>query len=331
MTYMNQKQKLDIVSEKLAQYYTDTTKNMQFNGNHDEVYYALHYVFSMKGKKLRPILLLHANQLFDGSLEEALPAALAMELFHNFTLVHDDIMDNASIRRGIPTVHVKYGLGTAINTGDLLMIVAYKYITQVRIEYFREAISMYNHISTRIMEGQYLDLDFENRYIISSEEYLNMIELKTSLLIAFCMRLGALLGGATVPEQELMFQLGKNIGLSFQLKDDWLDIYGDKRTGKTIGGDVIQNKKTYLYIKAWELADQKQKQRLKELRSIEDPQQKISGTLEIYDALQIGTLTDRLIDNYFISGMECLATLDVEEEKKKPMYDLIQRIHNREY
>lgn len=321
----------DHVSEKLAQYYANATRNVQFNGCHDEVYYALHYVFSMKGKKLRPILLLHANQLFNGNMEEALPAALAMELFHNFTLVHDDIMDQASIRRGMPTVHIKYGLGTAINTGDLLMIVAYKYISQVRNEYFREALSMYNHISTRIMEGQCLDLDYENREIISSEAYLNMIELKTSLLIAFCMKLGALLGGASTDDQELMFQLGRNIGLSFQLKDDWLDTYGDERTGKRIGGDIVQNKKTYLYIKAWEGADQKQRQRLKELKSIDDHQQKVKKTIEIYDTLGIGSITERLIEKYYTSGLECLRVLNIPENKKKPMFDLIQRIHNRNY
>jgi len=328
---MNQKHNLDHVSEKLTHYYTNATKNIEFNGNNDDVYYALHYVFSMKGKKLRPILLLHANQLFDGRLEDALPAALAMELFHNFTLVHDDIMDKASIRRGMPTVHVKYGMGTAINTGDLLMIVAYKYLSQVRNEYFRETYIMYNHVSTRIMEGQCLDLDYENRDIISSEAYLNMIELKTSLLIALCMKLGALLAGTSAQDQEMMFQLGKNIGISFQLKDDWLDVYGDKRTGKKIGGDIIQNKKTFLYIKAWELAGQKQKRILKELRSIEDPKRKIKDTFKIYNELDIGTLTERLIGRYYTAGMECLNVLDIEEGKKRPMYDLIQRIHNREY
>ncbi len=321
----------DHVTEELGQYYANATKNLQFNGCHDEVYYALHYVFSMKGKKLRPILLLHANQLFNGNMEEALPAALAMELFHNFTLVHDDIMDQASIRRGMPTVHIKYGLGTAINTGDLLMIVAYKYISQVRNEYFREALSMYNHVSTRIMEGQCLDLDYENREIISSEAYLNMIELKTSLLIAFCMKLGALLGGASTDDQELMFQLGRNIGLSFQLKDDWLDTYGDERTGKRIGGDIVQNKKTYLYIKTWEGADQKQRQRLKELKSIGDHHQKVKETIEIYDTLGIRKITERLIEKYYTSGLECLRVLNIAENKKKPLFDLIQRIHNRNY
>ena len=321
----------DHVIEKLSQYYTRVTRNIQFNGSNDEVYYALRYVFSMKGKKLRPILLLHANQLFDGSMDEALPAALAMELFHNFTLVHDDIMDQATIRRGLPAVHIKYGLGTAINTGDLLMIVAYKYMTQVRNEYFRETLSMYNHISTRIMEGQYLDLDYENHEMISCEAYLNMIELKTSLLIAFCLKLGALLGGASPEDQELMFKLGINIGLSFQLKDDWLDVYGDERVGKIKGGDIIQNKKTYLYIKAWELADQEQKEKLKELRSVEDHQQRVKETIEIYDTLDIGSTTERLIAEYYSAGIECLNALNITERKKKPMFDLIQQIHNRDY
>jgi geranylgeranyl diphosphate synthase type II len=328
---MNKSERRDNLTDNLTQYYGNAVKTLQFNSNHDEVYYALHYVFSMKGKKIRPILLLHANQLFDGTIEEALPAALAIELFHNFTLVHDDIMDEAPIRRGMPTVHVKYGMGTAINTGDLLMIVAYKYLTQISSEYLREAIRMFNAASTKIMEGQCLDLDFENREIVSSREYLQMIELKTSLLIALCMKLGALLAGASPDDQELMYRLGKNIGLCYQLKDDWLDVYGGAGTGKKIGGDIIQNKKTYLYIKAWELADNEGKEKMVELRTLKNGQEKIKETIQIYDLLDIGTHTKNVIDKYYLAAIEYLDALMVEEEKKQPMYDLINRIHLREF
>jgi len=331
MKDINQIEKLDNLSQKLIDYYSDATKTIKFNSNHDEVYYALYYMLSMKGKKIRPLLLLHANQLFGGRVEEALPAALAIELFHNFTLVHDDIMDQAAIRRGMPTVHKKYGLGTAINTGDLLMIVAYQYLNQINIEYLREALSLYNDTSTKIMEGQFLDLEFETCKVVSSEEYLKMIELKTSLLIAVSMKLGALLAGANPDEQALLFHFGKNLGICFQLKDDWLDVYGDHKIGKKIGGDILQNKKTYLYTKAWQLADSDQKRELVRLETMENDARKINDTIQIYDMLQIGMHTEKLIDKYYAATRSGLDTLNVAEKKKLPLYKLIEQIHLREF
>jgi len=328
MNYLNEQHNL---SENLIQYYRDSTKDIQFNGNHDEVYSSLYYVLSMKSKKVRPLLLLHANQLFDGHLEEAIPAAITVELFHNFTLVHDDIMDNAPIRRGIPTVHVKYGLGTAINTGDLLMIMAYTHLTKINSVYLSEVFALYNHTSTKIMEGQSLDLKFEEYDTVRTEDYLKMIELKTSLLIGFSLKLGALLAGASANDQHLMSELGRNIGLCFQLRDDWLDVYGDTKTGKKIGGDIVANKKTFLYIKAWQLADDEQKQELIRLKELENEQIKIEETIQIYNDLQIGELTEKLIDNYYTATIECLNALSVSDKKKQPLNELIQGIYLREF
>jgi geranylgeranyl diphosphate synthase type II len=328
---MNNLNKQHNLSESLIQYYRDSTKDFQPNGNHDEVYSSFYYVLSMKSKKVRPLLLLHANQLFDGHLEEAIPAAITVELFHNFTLVHDDIMDNAPIRRGIPTVHVKYGLGTAINTGDLLMIMAYTHLTKINSVYLSEVFALYNHMSTKIMEGQSLDLKFEEYDTVRTEDYLIMIELKTSLLIAFSLKLGALLAGASANDQHLMSELGRNIGLCFQLRDDWLDVYGDAITGKKIGGDIVANKKTFLYIKAWQLADDEQKQELIRLKELENEQIKIEETIQIYNDLQIGELTEKLIDNYYTAAIECLNALSVSNKKKQPLNELIQGIYLREF
>jgi geranylgeranyl diphosphate synthase type II len=327
---MNYKVKTDYLSQRLIDYYGDATNAMHFK-KHDVVYEAVYYVLSMKGKKVRPLLLLHANHLFGGEIEEALPAAIAIELFHNFTLVHDDIMDKAPIRRGIPTIHKKYGLGTAINTGDLLMIIAYQFLIQIKSEYLREAFKIYNDASSKIMEGQSMDLKFEILDEVSVEQYLNMIELKTAVLIAFCMKLGSLLAGASPESQELMYQFGKNLGICFQLKDDWLDVYGDHKTGKMVGGDILQNKKTFLYVNAWQLANSEQKRKLVSLKTAENDQIKISETIQIYDALNIGINTEKLIDEYYATAMKCLDAVHVAAEKKQALFDLIQRIYLREY
>jgi geranylgeranyl diphosphate synthase type II len=321
----------DNLSNNLIEYYRESTKDLHFGSNHDGVYSSLYYVLSMRSKKVRPLLLLHANQLFDGTLDEALPAALAVELFHNFTLVHDDIMDKAPLRRGIPTVHVKYGLGTAINTGDLLMIMAYTHLTKISSVYLSEVFALYNHTSTKIMEGQSLDLKFEEYDTVSIEEYLKMIELKTSVLIAFSLKLGALLAGASANDQHLISELGRNIGLCFQLRDDWLDVYGDTKTGKKIGGDIVANKKTFLYIKAWQLTDDQQRQELIRLKELENEQIKIEETIQIYNDLQIGELTEKLIDNYYTAAIECLNALSVSNKKKQPLNELIQGIYLREF
>lgn len=323
--------KQEDLTEKLTQYYSDALQSVSFNSDNDEVYYALRYVLSMKGKRLRPVLLLLVNQMFDGELDEAMPAALAVELFHSFTLVHDDIMDKAPVRRGMPTVHVKHGLGTAINTGDLLMIIANKYLSQVKGKLFLDVFRLYTEISVRIMEGQCMDLEYEDRDMISTEEYLSMIEQKTSLLIAFCMQVGSMLAGADEDEQALIFGLGIRLGMSFQLKDDWLDVYGGHKTGKKRGGDIVRNKKTFLYIRAWECASETLRGRLAELRTLRDEEKKISETIKIYDRLQIGAQTEELINDYYSQALGFLDRLEVSGERKGPVYDMLQRLHSREF
>lgn len=318
-------------SGSLSQYYTDSTQDIYFSSDHEDIYSSLYYVLSMKGKKIRPLLVLHANQLFGGVLDEALPAAVAVELFHNFTLVHDDIMDEAPKRRGVPTVHKKYGLGTAINTGDLLMIMAYKHLTSINGAYLPEAFALYNQISTKIMEGQALDLAFEHRDTVSAEEYIKMIELKTSVLIAFCFQLGALIAGASSRDQELMYELGRNLGLCFQIKDDWLDTYGDQKTGKKVGGDIVANKKTFLYIQAWQLANEEQKKQLLHLRDIADDKTKIEQTMALFGVLQINEKVTQVIEEYYTSAIECLDNLTMAEEKKQPLRAFIKKIYLRDY
>lgn len=319
------------LSGRLMDYYGNVIRNLHFNTQHDEIYYALYYVLSMKGKRVRPLLLLHANYLFGGNIEEALPAALAVEMFHNYSLVHDDIMDNAPLRRGMPTVHEKYGLGTAINTGDLLMIIAYQYLTQVKAGYLREVLNLYNDTSTKIMKGQYFDLEFEGQGVVNAEAYIKMIEMKTALLFAFCMKLGALLAGASQEDQNLMFQVGRNLGVCFQIKDDWLDVYGDQRTGKMKGGDIVQNKKTFLQVKAWQLANKEQKRELTSLKTVENDDEKIKETLKIYTDLHLDTYTEKLIETYYLEAMDRLGQIKVREENKYPMYDIVKSIYLRKF
>jgi len=323
---MNQFKKQNILSENLIQYYQESIDNIQFDGNSDGVFGSLHYVLSMKYTNVRPLLLLHANQLFDGQLEEAIPAAITVEMFHNFVLVHDDIMDNAPTRKEMSTVHVKYGLGTAINTGDLFMIMAYNYLTRINSEYFTEVVALYNETSTKILEGRSIELKFEEYDHVSVKDYLLMIEMKTSLLTAFSLKLGALLAGASPEDQSLMNELGRNIGLCLQLREDWHDVYGDSTEGKNIGGDIVANKKTILYLNARQLADDNQKKELSRLRGLGNEVEKIKETIRIYNDLQIGELTEKRIERYYTAAIECLDTLTISDKKKQPLYDIIQGI-----
>ncbi|HHS95639.1 MAG TPA: polyprenyl synthetase family protein, partial [Phaeodactylibacter sp.] len=246
--------------KKLHRQFQQYQQKQNFPPQPKGLYDPIRYIMNLKGKQLRPLMLLMAYLLYEEEPSPALPVAYAIELFHSFTLLHDDIMDEAALRRGSPTVHHIYGTNTAILSGDVMMIYVYKYISQaVPKKLLPHILEVFNEVAIGVCEGQQMDMDFENRIDVSLAEYLQMIELKTAVLIAGTLKMGALLGGASDKDATHLYHFGKNIGIAFQIQDDYLDTFGDQKTfGKKIGGDIIQNKKTYLYLKARQVADKAQ-------------------------------------------------------------------------
>lgn len=260
------------------------------------LYEPIEYALASGGKHLRPILALTAAEavinggLINGGLmDEVVPAALALEVFHNFTLVHDDVMDKAELRRGLPAVHVKWNENTAILSGDQMLIEAYKLLSQVPNDKLPVVLQLFNEMASGVCEGQQYDMEFEHMTQVSIEDYLKMIKLKTSVLIAYAMKIGGYIAGADERQQEALFQYGLNIGMAFQIQDDILDVYGDpKKFGKAIGGDICCNKKTFLLITALETADAESKAELLQwLMTTEHDQEKIAAVTAIYDRLGI--------------------------------------------
>ena len=238
-----------------------------FNQTPQELYQPVNYILKLGGKRLRPVILLMSYNLFKETVEKALPAAFAIEIFHNFSLLHDDIMDEAPLRRGQPTVHIKYDVNTGILSGDVMLIYAYQYILQLEDQSNIPALMrIFNKVAIEVCEGQQYDMNFETSQEVKIVDYLKMIELKTSVLLAGAMKMGAVIAGAPEKDANHLYEFGKNIGIAFQLQDDILDTFGDpEKFGKKVGGDIAQNKKTYLLLKAMELAKGSRKQALSDL------------------------------------------------------------------
>ena len=273
------------------------------------LYEPIEYTLASGGKRLRPTLALTASAIFGGKEEEVLPAALALEVFHNFTLVHDDVMDRAEVRRGRPTVHVKWDNNTAILSGDQMLIEAYRLIAQVPADKVQRTLSMFNEMATGVCEGQQYDVDFERMSHVSIEDYMMMIEKKTSVLLAEALRIGGYIAGANEEELEALYQYGIHIGLAFQIQDDLLDVYGDPKSfGKAIGGDICCNKKTFLLLSAMLDADAQSKAELLQWLLITDRnEEKIAGVRAIYDRLCVRTAAETVIEQH---TAEALAQLD---------------------
>ena len=255
-----------------------------------ELYEPISYILALGGKRLRPALLLMACDLFGGDVESAVEPALAIEVFHNFTLMHDDIMDNAPLRRGQATVHQKWNSNVAILSGDAMMVEANKLMMKVPDAILRKVMEVFNETATGVCEGQQIDMSFEQRGNVSIDEYLNMIRLKTAVLLGGTLKIGAIIGGATPADAQLLYDFGVNLGIAFQLQDDILDVYGDPdKFGKQVGGDIISNKKTYLLIKALELAKDTQSTELNNWITVQEfaNQEKVSAVTDIYNQLQI--------------------------------------------
>ena len=270
------------------------------------LYEPIEYTLAAGGKRVRPQLAMIASQMFGGRDEEVLPAALALEVFHNFTLLHDDVMDKADVRRGRPTVHVKWNENTAILSGDQMVIEAYKLLSGVPADKLPKVLQLFNKMATEICEGQQYDVDFESQEHVTIEEYLKMIRLKTSVLLANALQTGAYIAGADDQAQETLYQFGINIGLAFQIQDDILDVWGDPKTfGKAVGGDISCNKKTFVYLEA----KRRGGERLEEWYSqvLEDNTEKIAAVKEIFEQLEVRAVCEKVVEDY---TQKALALLD---------------------
>lgn len=275
------------------------------------LYEPIEYTLAAGGKRVRPQLAMIASQMFDGKDEEVLPAALALEVFHNFTLLHDDVMDKADVRRGRPTVHVKWNENTAILSGDQMLIEAYKLLSGVPADKLPKVLQLFNQMATEICEGQQYDVDFESQEHVTIEEYLKMIRLKTSVLLANALQTGAYIAGADKQAQEALYEFGINIGLAFQIQDDILDVWSDPKTfGKAVGGDISCNKKTFVYLEAKKRGGEEAK-RLEEWYSqvLEDNTEKIAAVKEIFEQLGVRAACEKVVEDYTQKALALLNQL----------------------
>jgi geranylgeranyl diphosphate synthase type II len=300
----------------------------------NELYQPIKYSLEMGGKRLRPVLLLLAYNMFRQDVERAIPAALSIEVFHNFTLLHDDIMDKANVRRNRPTVHLKYSENHAILSGDAMAFLSYRYLLESETNETISLFQLFTQTALEVCEGQQYDMDFENRLDVSSEEYLEMIRLKTAVLLACSLKSGALLAQADSESAEILYQLGIALGLAFQLQDDLLDSFGDERTfGKKIGGDILSNKKTFLLIEALDKSDPEQHQTLMHWINKTDfrEEEKIAAVKEMYRQTGVQEKTRQKIDLYFNEAATLLKQLQVDDTAKKPLKELIETILTRKH
>jgi geranylgeranyl diphosphate synthase type II len=307
--------------------------NISYNTEAGKLIDPIKYILSIGGKRLRPVLALMACNLFTDKLDEAIIPAAGLEVFHNFTLVHDDIMDKAPVRRNFPTVHSKWNINQAVLSGDVMAFIANECFLQTPQKYLYKVFRVFNKAAIEVCVGQQLDLDFEKTTIISNDEYLRMVELKTSVLIAASVKIGAIIGGATDKDSELLYDFGKNLGLAFQIQDDLLDIYGDVKVfGKIKGGDIIANKKTFLLVKALEIASREQLEKLHELFSLKeiDPETKVKNVTALYDDLSIKSITENLANNYIYIAFSLLEKIGVDRERKDELVQLANSLIGRE-
>jgi len=297
-----------------------------------ELYEPILYTLSNGGKRLRPVFVLMGCQLFSDEIEKAVRPAIGIEMFHNFTLLHDDIMDKAFLRRNLPTVHIKWDVNRAILSGDALAICSNIFISSCDKEVLPDVLRVYNTTALQVCEGQQFDLNFERMETVSVEEYLNMIRLKTAVLIAGSLEIGALIGGAPARWSRQVYQLGNSIGMAFQLQDDYLDTFGQADTfGKTIGGDILADKKTFLLIKALEIGTREQVETLKRLYADEDisPEEKITQVLKIFRELKIDVLTKEKVHEYSNHALDVLREIPVEEERKRELESFTRNLMDR--
>ena len=296
------------------------------------LYEPIRYILSLGGKRLRPVLTLMASEVFDIDCNKALPAATAVEVFHNFSLIHDDIMDDAPLRRGNETVHEKWNINTGILSGDAMLILAYQYFEGYEPHIFRELAKLFSKTALEVCEGQQYDVDFETRDDVTIEEYLKMIKYKTAVLVGAAMKMGAIVAETSDENANAIYDFGLNLGIAFQLQDDYLDAFGNPETfGKQVGGDIIENKKTYLYLKATEFASLDEKEQLLHLFSIQpnDSNDKITSVKQIFNQTGASKETQKAIQEYTAKALETLVEMNIDADKKEILKTFAENLMSR--
>jgi geranylgeranyl diphosphate synthase type II len=317
-------QSFEILSKQFAEYFSVR----HFPQDPSSLYAPNEYFIKLGGKRVRPVLCLMGNELFDEIIPDAWHVATAIELFHNFTLIHDDIMDKAPLRRGMETVHIKYGENTALLAGDVMMVAAYENIGKIKTGLLRPILSLLNKTAKEVCEGQQLDMDFEKKHEVNLDEYIQMIELKTSVLLAASLKMGAILGGAGERNQNLLFEFGRKLGIAFQVQDDYLDAFGDPgKFGKQVGGDILANKKTFLLIHAFETSAEKNELAL--LMNGND-KNKVEKVLQIFRNCKVNEWAIQLKNKYLDEAFMHLEDIAVLSKRKEPLRELAHFLLQRE-
>jgi len=304
-------------------------KETEYSGTPSELYDPMNYILQLGGKRLRPVTILLAVQLFNGELKEAIQAAKAVEVFHNFTLVHDDLMDNAPLRRGQQTVHEKWNSNIAILSGDTLLIEVYNHFLEGNYNNLSEILKVFNKTAIEVCEGQQLDMNFESRSDVTIDEYINMIRLKTSVLVGGSFEIGALVARAHKEDAQLIYDFGVNLGIAFQLQDDYLDCFGDpEKFGKQVGGDIISNKKTFLMLKALELDASGELQKWVDKTDFVN-EQKVEAVKAIYRQLKVDELAFSLMDDFYQKSLASLNEIKADQESKDKIIEFAQALMKR--
>lgn len=312
-----------LVQEEIKQYH--------FPKQPEGLYAPLDYFLKIGGKRLRPVLTLLGADLFGGDIQKALKPAMGIELFHNFTLVHDDIMDDAPLRRGQSTVHEKWNLNTAILSGDVLFVDAFEKVSTVDEIYLKDVLNIFVKTAREVCEGQQKDMDFESEMDVTEKEYIHMIQFKTSVLLGCALQIGAIISGASKPDADHLYQFGLSLGTSFQIKDDYLDAFGDpEKFGKQVGGDIISNKKTILFIKALELANPSQKKALVALLNETDFDKKVRGVKQLYNETGATEYALSQIESYYHESIAHLDQIDASSSSKERLYVFADWLKNRD-
>lgn len=323
-----------LTAQEILNLVNDYLDHLPYDRKPQTLYAPIRYALSMGGKRIRPTLMLLAYNMYKDHPEQILSTACALETYHNYTLLHDDLMDNAKLRRGHLTVHQKWNANTAILSGDSMLVLAYERMAQCDPAKLKPILDLFTETALEIGEGQQYDMDFEDRTDVREEEYIEMIRLKTSVLLACALKMGAILADASDEDAGLLYKFGEQIGLAFQLQDDYLDVYGDTKVfGKVVGGDILCNKKTYMLIKAFENADASQYQTLLEWVSKKsfDPAEKITAVTKLYNDIGIDQLAQEKIDYYFQNSKKFLDAVNVPEEQKGELREYAQRMMKRTY
>lgn len=298
-----------------------------------ELYQPISYLMGLGGKRMRPVLVLISTELFGGDVMKAVDAAVGIELFHNFTLMHDDIMDKAPLRRGKPTVHAKWNESAAILSGDVMFVEAYKMMIKVDDEILRDVLDVFSDTASGVCQGQQSDMIFETRDDVSIDEYIHMIRQKTAVLVAGSMQIGSLIGGAENEQAKLLYEFGENLGLAFQIQDDILDVYGDpEKFGKQVGGDIIANKKTYMLIQAKSLANGENAVELQKWITGTDHNsvQKVAAVKAIYDSLEVKKLAESQMEEFVRKALNALSKISVESSRKELLKNFAEQLLVRE-